>query len=309
MIAVRAGVVVVLAALLAPFTLAGRPAGAQEADCTGDAAARDCHVGVEIPGSGSGPSGPSGTDSGRGGGGARPSLPMSPESGAGGFRANCNSQSRLTGADATEGQRTLGRQGPVAGCNEGPGIQPGATFVEFDPQNNAAPAPPAPEAVAADLYVEAQARMRAPEVVADPAVGTPSIITLPVFVQVTNWVDRFTIGPNCVQGVCVTLTAEPTLTFDPGEPASEPIVCDPPGTRFDPNGPDPAVQAGAPGACAYAYQARTGADERPDAWPGQVTVTWDVSWTAGVASGEFDPQVLSTAVPREVDEVQTVVRD
>jgi hypothetical protein len=159
------------------------------------------------------------------------------------------------------------------------------------------------------MFAEAQAQMRAPQIVADPPVGKASIITPPVFVQVTNWVNGFVVGPNCIQGVCVTLTAVPTLTFDPGEPGSEPIVCEPPGTRFDPNGPDPEVQAAAPGACAHAYRARTGSDERPEAWPGQVTVTWDVSWTAGGASGEFDPQALSTALPREVDEVQTVVRD
>ncbi|HEY8527849.1 MAG TPA: hypothetical protein VIL48_22995, partial [Acidimicrobiales bacterium] len=110
-------------------------------------------------------------------------------------------------------------------------------------------------------------------------------------------------------GVCVSLAAEPTLTFDPGEPGSSPIECDPPGTRFDPNGPDPEVQAAAPGACAYVYRYRTGTDDRPDAWPATVNVTWDISWTAAGAEGTFPAQTLSTGVPREVDEVQTVVRD
>lgn len=150
--------------------------------------------------------------------------------------------------------------------------------------------------------------MHAPEVVADPPVGVASIITLPVFVQVSNWqgpIER----ERCIGSVCVTLTATPTLTFDPGEPGSSPIVCDAPGTRFDPDGADPEVQAAAPGACAHAYQSRTGAEDRPDAWPGEVTVTWEVAWSAAGADGEFGPYPLTTAVPRAVDEVQTVVRD
>jgi hypothetical protein len=162
--------------------------------------------------------------------------------------------------------------------------------------------------VAADLLAQVESQMRAPQVVADPPLGTAAVITLPVFVQVTNWVDGIE-EEECVLDVCVTLTASPTLTFDPGEPGSSPIECDPPGTRFDPNGPDPEVQASAPGACAHAYQARTGADGRPDEWPGEVSVTWEVSWTAGDAGDTFEPMTLSTPLPRAVDEVQTVVRN
>lgn len=162
--------------------------------------------------------------------------------------------------------------------------------------------------VAAGLLLEAQAQMRRPEVVMDPPVGTASIITLPVFVQVTNWVPGIE-EEACEGPVCVSLTAEPTLRFDPGEPGSSPVVCEPPGTRFDPNGADPEVQAAAPGACAHVYRYRTGAEGRPDAWPATVSVTWDISWTAGDAGGEFDPQTLSTEIPREVDEVQTLVQD
>lgn len=150
--------------------------------------------------------------------------------------------------------------------------------------------------------------MHAPQIVADPPLGTSAVITLPVFVQVTNWAGEIQ-EETCVLEVCVELTASPTLTFDPGEPGSSPIECDPPGTRFDPNGPDPEVQASAPGACAHAYQARTGADGRPDEWPGVVSVTWDVSWSAADEEGTLDPQTLSTEVPRAVDEVQTVVRN
>jgi hypothetical protein len=176
------------------------------------------------------------------------------------------------------------------------------------PEGQEAPAAPSPQEIAAGLLVDAQAQMHRPEVVMDPPEGTASIITLPVFVQVTNWVAG--IHEEACEGtVCVSLTAEPTLRFDPGEPGSSPIVCEPPGTRFDPNGADPEVQAAAPGACAHTYRYRTGAEGRPDAWPAVVSVTWDVSWTAGDISREFEPQTLSRSVPRQVDEVQTLVRD
>jgi hypothetical protein len=191
----------------------------------------------------------------------------------------------------------------------GPDGLQGMGFNWTMPGDDVPPPPPTPEEIAAGLLLEAEAQMHAPQIAADPPEGTPAVITLPVFVQVTNWEGEFQIGPRCVLGVCVTLTATPTLTFDPGEPGSSPIECDPPGTRFDPNGPDPEVQASAPGACAHAYQARTGADGRPDEWPGEVSVTWEVAWTAGDAGDTLEPMTLSTPLPRAVDEVQTVVRN
>ncbi|HLM64770.1 MAG TPA: hypothetical protein VK306_10770 [Acidimicrobiales bacterium] len=172
-----------------------------------------------------------------------------------------------------------------------------------------AAAPPAPEVVAATLLARVAAQMHAPEVVADPPVGTASVVSLPVFVQVTNWAGTIA-DSDCVLGVCVEITAVPTLTFDSGEPGTSAVECAPPGTRFDPAGPDPVVQASAAGACAHVYTMRSGAAGRPGEWPGQVIVTWDVSWAAtgaAEAAGTFPPQSLSTPVPRAVNEVQTVV--
>jgi hypothetical protein len=302
-----------LAALLAGSLVAlsdyDRPAQAQEGHCVLDPVTLNCQVQAPVPGAerpdgGGGDNGGTGSS---GNGGEAP--PMAPGVGLGGYRSDCTWRT-VTGSEAAQARQRLANaptDGEVQVCEGGPGGGGGGVRV-VPPGAEAPPPPPDPAEVAADLFAEVQARMTAPEVVADPPVGTPSIITLPVFVQVTNWVDGFEVD-NCVQGVCVNLTAEPTLTFDPGEPGSEPIVCDPPGTRFDPNGADPAVQAAAPGACAYAYQARTGADDRPEAWRGVVTITWNVAWTAGDAGDTFPPYPLSTVVPREVDEVQTVVRD
>jgi hypothetical protein len=301
---------IALAGVVSATSIAGLSARAeaQEGSCDLDPVTLTCRVEAPVPGQ----TGPGGSTEDTNTGGGRPrSGPQLPNP------AYLNSATQrcvwvaATGADL-EAARAANPDAPADAVHRVcVGVGPDGVATEgFDwvIPGQAAP-PPDPAEVAAGMLAEAQAQMRAPQVVADPPVGTPSIITLPVFVQVTNWVDGFQVGPNCVQGVCVTLTAEPTLTFDPGEPGSEPIVCDPPGTRFDPNGPDPAVQAAAPGACAYAYQARTGADDRPEEWRGVVTVTWNVAWTAGEAGDEFPPYPLSTVIPREVDEVQTVVRD
>jgi hypothetical protein len=306
MIALRAIVVATFLVVLVPVATADPPAAAQEGGCSGDQQVIDCIIGAPVPGS----TGPLTGGENRQGQGTGRRIPMISSFGLGGNRAGCGG-STITGTDANR-QRDRLNDAPSTGvtnvCGGAPeaGVDP--TRVQIVPEAADAPAPPTPDAVAVDLLAEAETQMRAPQVVADPPVGTPSIISLPVFVQVTNWVDGIEES-DCVLGVCVTLTAEPTLTFDPGEPGSSPIVCEPPGTRFDPNGADPEVQAAAAGACAHAYQNRTGAEGRPDVWPGEVTVSWDVSWTAGEASGDFPAQDLSTSLPREVDEVQTVVRD
>jgi hypothetical protein len=178
------------------------------------------------------------------------------------------------------------------------------------PPGEAAAAPPAdPATVAEGLFATIDGQMNAPVVHADPPVEVPSVISLPVFIEVTNWQGELS-RQGCDGPVCVELTATPTLVLEPGEPGSAPIVCDPPGTRFDPNGGDPVDQASAPGACAHVYTQRTGVDGRPEAWPARVVVTWDVAWTSNVGpSGAFDPMELSTTVERQVNEVQTFVVD
>lgn len=168
--------------------------------------------------------------------------------------------------------------------------------------------PSAPGALAATVYARVEAQMEAPMLASDPAPGVSSIVDTPVFVEVTNWQDEI-VDSECVLGLCVTLTATPRLTFDPGD-GSPAIACAPPGSRYDPEGPSLAEQA--EGACAHVYRLRTGIDGRPAAWPGAVTVTWNVSWTANdplLPGGSFDPLTFSTGLPRQVEEVSTVVVD
>lgn len=168
--------------------------------------------------------------------------------------------------------------------------------------------PPPTSALAQLLLLEVTAQMEAPQVASDPPLDAPSIVNTPVFVEVTNWQPE--INPSrCYGGTCISMTATPTLAYDPGD-GSGPITCTPPGSRYDPAGPSLDQQA--EGACAHTYTRRTGVDSRPTAWPAQVTITWNVSWTSNdpAQPGDtFAPVVLSTPVPRPVHEVQAVVVD
>jgi hypothetical protein len=102
------------------------------------------------------------------------------------------------------------------------------------------------------------------------------------------------------------MTATPTLSFDPGD-GSASIACDPPGSRYVPGGAPLDDQA--VGACAHTYRQRTGVEGRPREWPGSVSVTWAVNWTAPGATGQFEPLVFTAPFGRSVDEVSAVVVD
>ncbi len=146
-----------------------------------------------------------------------------------------------------------------------------------------------------------------PSVGSSPPVGTASIVGIPVFVEVTNWAGVVNESA-CAGGLCVTVTATPALTFTPGETGSSTVACAGSGSRYDPGGGPLEDQASAAGACAHAYRLRTGASGRPAAWDGSVSVTWTIAWTASTgATGSLPSVTRSTALPRAVEEVQTVV--
>jgi hypothetical protein len=60
-------------------------------------------------------------------------------------------------------------------------------------------------------------------------------------------------------------------------------------------------------ACAHTYTRRTGVAGRPEAWPGTVTVTWDLTWAGGGRTGTLPSVTKSAPAPRSVAEVQAVV--
>ncbi|MFZ6003070.1 MAG: hypothetical protein ACOYXM_03985 [Actinomycetota bacterium] len=167
--------------------------------------------------------------------------------------------------------------------------------------------PATPQNLAALARGRVLGLMPQPSINSSPPVGTASIVEVPVFVEVTNWTGVIT-DSDCAGGLCVTVTATPQLIFTPAETASPPVTCAGSGTRYDPDGAPIEEQASADGACAYAYRLRTGVEGRPTQWPGSVTVTWTISWTASTgASGTLPAVTRTTSLPRAVREVQTVV--
>lgn len=172
---------------------------------------------------------------------------------------------------------------------------------------------PSPAEVAADVWAEVSADLPDPVVAADPAVGTPALLDVPTFVHVENWLDPyFEYGCDDTGVVCVRLILTPALTFDPGDGTGE-IACEPGGTTYDASMGNPRDVAAADGACAHAYPQRTGVPGRPEAWTGEVTVTWTVDWepdppSAGGGGGTLDPIPMPATFDREVEEVQSVGR-
>jgi hypothetical protein len=103
-------------------------------------------------------------------------------------------------------------------------------------------------------------------------------------------------------GVTATVTATPTRTlWDMGN--GETVVCDGPGTPYDPSRADAAQST----SCSYTY--RNSSAGRPgNAYPVTVTVEWQLGWTVtGAPGGGALPGLTtstSTAVP--VGEVQAL---
>lgn len=164
-----------------------------------------------------------------------------------------------------------------------------------------------PEALAQTARGRLVGTLPAPAVLASPPIGTAAIVGVPVFVSVDNWTGVVS-DSECAGSLCVTVQARPELVFEPGEAGSAVIACDGSGSTYRPGSGSPVAQAAVPGACAHAYAARTGTVGRPAEWPGEVSVTWSISWSASSgASGSLPSVTRSAAVPRAVAEVQTVI--
>jgi hypothetical protein len=167
---------------------------------------------------------------------------------------------------------------------------------------------PGPEDLARVVYVRLQGNLPAPALSASPAPGVPAVVNHPTFVAVENWTGTVT-DQECAFLLCVSVTATPALTWDPGEPGAPSVACSGAGTRFDPQGPPPLQQATTEGACAHAYGMRTGAAaDRPQQWTSEATVTWTLTWTSTTGSSGTLPDVSKSAqLAREVQEVQALV--
>jgi hypothetical protein len=156
--------------------------------------------------------------------------------------------------------------------------------------------------VLAPLWAEVQGRLEVPEIELDPPAAERSIIHLPTFVAITNPqpATRYiaTVGP-----ITVWIDVWPNVALHPGEPGADPVPCDEDGSAYA--GGDPRAEA--EGACAHVYEHQsTGAG-----WPGNVTITWQVTWDSSVPAqqGTLAAAPSTNGFERIVDEVQSVVDD
>lgn len=167
--------------------------------------------------------------------------------------------------------------------------------------------PPTPANLATLARGRLVGQLPQPVVESSPPLGTASIVGVPVFVEVVNWTGVVSES-ECAGGLCVTVSATPSLTYTPGETGSSALPCSGSGSRYVPDGASAEEQAATPGACAHAYRLRTGVADRPSAWPGAVSVTWTLSWVATSGeTGSLPSVTRTTATPRAVSEVQTVI--
>jgi hypothetical protein len=153
------------------------------------------------------------------------------------------------------------------------------------------------------LWSRVEARLVPPQIQTQPPGDLPSIVNLPTFVTIAN-PQPATRYIGRANGIEVWIDVWPTVTLHPGEPDAPAIACDHDGTTYDPTGAEPAVQAD--GACAHTYRHRSA-----EGWPGDVTITWHVTWDSTVVGqqGTLTAAPSTTAFVRVVSEVSSVVTD
>ncbi len=116
------------------------------------------------------------------------------------------------------------------------------------------------------------------------------------------WIDAADWQPvsasASIPGMSATVTATPTqVTWDMGD-GSAPVVCDGPGTPYDPERP-PADQTSD---CTYRYQRR-------GSYPASATVRWEITWSASDGDGgSLAPVDRTTTFTMTVAERQAVGR-
>jgi hypothetical protein len=129
----------------------------------------------------------------------------------------------------------------------------------------------------------------APRIELSPPPPAPQLVRLPMWL----WVDEATWGQRqataSVPGLSVTATATPTVVlWSTGDGGSR--TCQGPGTAWRP-GMDPAAPSPT---CGYTYTASS-RDAPGGAYPLSATVTWEISWAGGGASGTVAPLTTSSS--------------
>ena len=138
-----------------------------------------------------------------------------------------------------------------------------------------------------------------PALALSPPVGTPQLVRLPtwLWIQPAWWTSRS--ASASVPGLTVTAVATPVrvhwTTGDGGK-----YLCDA-GTPYTAGG-DP---AGASPDCGHTF-ARPSRGQPGGTFPLSATVTWQVTWSGGGASGTLGPLFSTATVPVQVVESRSV---
>ena len=164
-----------------------------------------------------------------------------------------------------------------------------------------------PTAVAESAWDQDKAK------VPKPSLGlSPPITNLIVKFDTWIWTDPADFAPVTVTSLVTTLngplsatvTAEPLrLVFDPGEPDSQPMICEGPGQQWFPIYGDDAESG-----CMYAYQHSSQIDPT-GTFTASWSIVWRVTWTSNNgASGVLAEEYLTTTQqPMTVKEVQVLI--
>lgn len=142
---------------------------------------------------------------------------------------------------------------------------------------------PGAEGTVQRLHRRMITRLPVPEPVWSPPPDVAVPLGQPVFLSIPPQRWQPVEASLTVDGVTATVRARPVrVRAMSGDPTGRPVVCDGPGTPFDP-GARRSVrsQASAPGACVLRYRTASlppsaGAPSEP--WIGTVTVLWEAEW-------------------------------
>jgi hypothetical protein len=170
-----------------------------------------------------------------------------------------------------------------------------------------------------DLYARVAGNLPMPEISSNPELGQPWYVNAPMFVSIDNWEEdeswdgSFTdqeCDPND-PNFCAYVEAHPAMVFDPGDGTGD-LGCEAPGEPFQPDiWADPFEQHDWDSTCSHIFELRSGVDDRPEEWPGEVCIVWTIDWwddDGGEGTYE-DPARNCAELPREVNGVNAIVTD
>lgn len=183
---------------------------------------------------------------------------------------------------------------------------PGYGFEQYDTlwfePGEGPPTPLTAAEVLAPLWAEVQGRLELPNIELDPPAAGRSVIHVPTFVEITNPQPATTFTAT-VDPITVWIDVVPNAALNPGEPGAASVPCDADGTAYA--GGEPRAEA--EGACAHIYEHQS----TGEGWPGNVTITWEITWDSSVPAqeGTLDAAPSTNGFQRIVDEVQNVVTD